>query len=481
MAGDSGSVAALHGDRDGNEPPETSSAGKRRRRPEKFTDFGLLNHLLKEKIHVYPTDTVYDTAVAKFVRYSDLTHMYGSDNVRMYKASDLRTVVNIEEIDFDPTLSRPEVKINLFRGFALQPRKGDHTPWLEILRHLTSRASQNADECDEVMHWLLQWMALPLQRPGTKHRTAIVMHGDEGAGKNMVFDVLLAIYGEYGTVIGQPELEDKFNDWGSRKLMIVGDEVCTRQEVMHHKGRGKALITGTTIQINPKNLPRRQERNHANFVFLSNEIQPLALDNSDRRYLVIFTPPARERAFYQRMRQWFEDDGPAAVYDYLLHYDCSDFDPFAPPPLTDSKRDLIDLGLRSAERFWLEWAGGELDLPYANCSASQAYRAYLRYAQRTGDRYPVQENVFARMVIRVSESRAGAMDVRAVRSGKATWDVGGRRRTARLFLVTDPPLAAESYGAWARDCVTAFERDLSTFLGPSRSLGDESTGAGGAA
>ena len=52
----------------------------------------------------------------------------------------------------------------------------------------------------------------------------------------------------------------------------------------------KALITSTTVQINPKNLPRREERNHINIVFLSNEPQPLALDNSDRRYLVIYTP-----------------------------------------------------------------------------------------------------------------------------------------------------------------------------------------------
>ena len=34
---------------------------------------------------------------------------------------------------------------------------------LELVRYLTSRAREDADEGDEVMHWLLCWFAYPLQ------------------------------------------------------------------------------------------------------------------------------------------------------------------------------------------------------------------------------------------------------------------------------------------------------------------------------
>ena len=32
------------------------------------------------------------------------------------------------------------------------------------------------------MFWVLRWLAYPLQHPGAKMRTAMVVHGDEGSG-----------------------------------------------------------------------------------------------------------------------------------------------------------------------------------------------------------------------------------------------------------------------------------------------------------
>jgi hypothetical protein len=126
--------------------------------------------------------------------------------------------------------------------------------------------------------------------------SAVVMHGEEGLGKNFFWDVVSRIYRDYATVITQNELESQFNTWSSRKLFMVANEVVSRSELREHKGRLKNYITERELQINEKLLPLRTERNHMNFVFLSNETQPLALDRTDRRYLVIWTPrrgPAR--------------------------------------------------------------------------------------------------------------------------------------------------------------------------------------------
>lgn len=235
------------------------------------------------------------------------------------------------------------------------------------------------------------------------------------------------------------------------------------------------------MQINPKNLPRREERNHINIVFLSNELQPLALDNSDRRYLVIYTPRAREFEFYRTLKAWKEAGGLAHFYHYLLHYPLDDFDPFAPAPLTQAKLDLIDMNLKSPERFWLEWAGGELDLPYRTCSTAQAYRAYLKYAQRTGDRFPTQRNVFTRMVARISEARAPGMGLEPALEWRANVaDPDGRPRTTRLLLVAGIPPGV-SHGKWASECVSKFEPDLAAFLGftpRSPDGGDHGPGGG---
>lgn len=449
---------------DGADAQPEGSGGKPRK-PGKTIDWGKYNFLLEHFALIYGTDTVWDGTTRMIMKISNMAHAHGSDMVKLWKASETRRTIMPADVIFDPTgTGEAENTVNLFGGIELKPKAGETKPILELVRFLTSRASTDADECDNIMHWLLCWMAYPLQHLGTKLRTAIIMHGDEGAGKNFLFDLWVEIYGKYGALVGQDELEDKFNDWRSAKLAVVGDEVSSRQELVHNKNRLKALITSTTVQINPKNLPRREERNHINIVFLSNELQPLALDNSDRRYLVIYTPRARDFEFYRQLKAWREAGGVAAFYHYLLDYPLEDFDPFAPAPHTQAKTDLIDLNRKSPERFWIEWASGELDLPYQSCSCAQAYQAYLKFAQRTGDRFPMQRNVFTRMVTRVSETGV-VPDRKPVREKVMKVDAPGAvKRATRMLLVADPPEGVKE-GDWASEAVEAFTAALRSYIG----------------
>jgi putative DNA primase/helicase len=448
---------------------EGKGGGDKPKKPGKTIDWGKYNYLLEHFALIYGTDTVWDGANRLIMKIANMAHAHGSDMVKMWKASETRRTIMPADVVFDPTETcDTEVCVNLFGGIELEPKAGDVEPVLQLVRFLTSRASPDADECDRIMHWLLCWLAYPLQHMGTKLRTAVIMHGDEGAGKNFLFDLWVEIYGKYGALVGQDELEDKFNDWRSAKLAVVGDEVSSRQELVHNKNRLKALITSPSVQINPKNLPRREERNHINIVFLSNELQPLALDNSDRRYLVIYTPRAREFEFYRTLKAWKEAGGLAHFYEYLLKYPLEEFDPFAPAPLTQAKLDLIDLNRKTPERFWMEWANGELDLPYRSCSTAQAYRAYLKYAQRTGDRFPLQRPVFTRMVLRISESMGSTLD--PPRPPVKEWmarvvdDATSVRKTTRMFLVTPKPDGVTD-SVWASECVSTFDQALKDYLG----------------
>lgn len=456
---------------------DASSEGKGRKgRQPKEPDWNLYRLLLNRFALIYSTDTVWDDATGLIMKISAMAHAYGSDYVRMWKAAPAsqvradgkRWTVLPSDVVFDPTYAcDPDTTINLFGGIAMDPLEGNVEPMLELARHLTARASPHAEERDEVMHWLLCWLAYPLQRVGTKLRCAVVMHGDEGAGKNFFFETLLEIYGEYGKAVGQDELEDKFNDWRSRTLFVLADEASSRQELVHNKNRLKALITSPTVQINPKNLPRREESNHMNIAFLSNELTPLALDNTDRRYLVIFTPPAREPEFYKALARWRRNGGAAAWMHYLKRYPLTDFDPYAPPPMTSAKLDLIDLNRKTAERFWLEWSAGELDLPYRSCSIDQAYRAYTRYAARVGERYPDKKPNFSRQIVRISDTFKKPMRVEHMKA-----DEGRGEKTVRMLLVTEPViLNGVTKADWATDTVKTFGQELGRYLHSPHSPG----------
>lgn len=447
------------------EPAGETPKGKPKK-PEKTIDWGRFNHLAEHFALIYGTDTVWDGGQRLIMKIANMGHAHGSDMVRMWKNSERRRTVLPSDVVFDPTETcDTERCVNLYHGLAMEPVEGDVKPMLALVRYLTSRASDNADECDNIMHWLLCWLAYPLQHPGAKMRTSVIMHGDEGAGKNFLFDTVVAIYGKYGALVGQDELEDKFNDWRSCKLFVVGDEVSSRAELVHNKNRLKALITSPTVQINPKNLPRREEANHINIVFLSNELQPLALDNSDRRYLVVYTPRAQPFEFYRDLGAWRQSGGIEAFYHYLLNYPLGDFDPYSPAPFTEAKRALIGINRKSPEQFWWEWSEGELDLPYQTCSAQQAYRAYLKWCARTGERYPFKREQFTPTVIRFSEAQDKPCRVKPMKL-----DSEGSKKVERMFLVCDPPDAAQ--GAWATDSVDSFETPLRKYLGWSQGGGD---------
>lgn len=432
------------------------------KKQEKTVDWGLYNTLLEHFALIYGTDTVWDGSQRLIMKLANMAHAHGSDMVKMWKGDLRRRTVLQQDVVFDPTGQADPVRcINLFDGIAMQPTEGETGPIIELIRYLTSRAHEDYFESDKIMHWLLQWLAYPLQHVGAKLRTAIVMHGDEGAGKNFLFDLVASIYGKYGCLVGQDELEDKFNDWRSCKLFVVGDEVSSRQELVHNKNRLKSLITSQSVQINPKNLPRREESNHMNVVFLSNEITPLAMDNSDRRYLVIYTPRAKAFEYYRALGKWRDNGGTEAFYQLLLNYPLDDFDPYAPAPQTLAKRDLIDINRKSPELFWLAWSQGEIDLPYWPCATTQAYRGYIKWCQRTGDRFPFKQNMFTRTLLRISESEGQVMREKVM----APKDEMGVKKSERMLLPLDPP--DKDQGVWATDCREAFETALRKYIGNS--------------
>lgn len=496
------------GDGENGAPPAPAVPKKTRARrkgggddgdpPGSDIDWEKFRELRESFALIYGTDTVWDGQFRMIMKISNMGHAHGSDMTRLWKggkasprrsdAPGHRWTVHPKNVVFDPTETcDADTHVNLYAGFPTEPIQGDVGPMLELVKFLCSRTADSEEGCDEIFDWLLCWWAYPLQHKGAKLRTSVVMHGDEGAGKNFLTDTMVMMYGEYGITVGQDELEDKFNDWRSGKTLVIGDEVSSRAELVHNKNRLKALITSTEVQINPKNLPRRTEKNHINVVFNSNELQPLALDNSDRRYLVIYTPKAREFEFYRRLGEWRANGGVSAWYDYLLKYDISRFDPFAPAPMTRAKSDLIDMNRKSPERFWLEWSAGELGLPYRTCALAQAYAAYQKYAQRIGDRFPVQRNVFTAMLKRISDTmgnpaRDQVMSVDYVRP-KAGEPPNSKRlkeiKATRMLLVCPmpPEIGAapsddnphpQSKTEWASDAYHAFEDELRRYVGRSR-------------
>lgn len=296
----------------------------------------------------------------------------------------VKQVVRMDEVGFDPACTDKKIKCNLWGGWPTTPKQGRCEVLIELLEYLCSEE----ENYRTVFEWVIKWIAYPIQHPGAKMRTALVFHGPQGTGKNLFFEAVMSIYGEYGRIVDQAAIEDKFNDWASRKLLMIADEVVARQELYHVKNKLKSFVTGEWIRINPKNVAAHDEKNHVNLVFLSNESQPLVLEKDDRRYTVIHTPEKLGAEFYQQVRDELNNGGIAALHHYLLNLDLGDFDEHSKPPLTKAKSNLIDESKDSVQQFIDEWVAGRLDLPVCPCGSSELYEAYSIFCRQNGERSP---------------------------------------------------------------------------------------------
>ena len=320
------------------------------------------------------------------------------DDVKRNSTWVTRGACYLDEVGFDPSGNDRQVKLNTWLGWPMQPKAGECGKFLDLIRYMCNGESNG----DEIYHWLLCWMAYPLQHPGGKLSSAVIMHGPQGTGKSAIFQTLARIYGDYSTVLNQRGLEDKFNsDWSDSKLFIVAEEIVTRAEMWHIKNELKELVTGEWIRVNPKNIAAYRQRNQVNVAFLSNENQPLPLENDDRRHCVIYTPPQLQPETYDEIFDELENGGVAAFYDHLMHYDLTGFHPKKRPPMTEAEHQLIALSLPSEHRFINEWLDGELGLPVVPCLSADLYAAYKKWCTTNGEMRPRASNMFNGTVARL--------------------------------------------------------------------------------
>lgn len=304
----------------------------------------------------------------------------------------------LDQVGFDPTEKDPRIQLNTWQGWPMEPKQGCCDLLLETIEYLCSEEENSR----EVFTWLLRWMAYPLQHPGAKMSSAVIMHGPQGTGKSTVFQTLAKIYGDYATVLNQRGLEDKFNsDWSDSKLFILAEEVVTRAEMWHIKNELKELVTGEWIRINPKNIAAYRQRNQINIVYLSNDDQPLPIENDDRRHLVVWTPPQVGEEFYDALYQELDNGGVQAFYHHLLNLDLGDFHPKKRPPMTDAKRKLITLSNSNEREFIVQYLSGELEAPVCPCRINDLFDLYVHWVRVTGEPRPRSLRQFSQMLSRM--------------------------------------------------------------------------------
>lgn len=339
-----------------------------------------LADLLDHFCLVYGSDMVWDGVNRVYMRLSHLRHAVGRELFKLWESSSERRI--IYGLRFEPGEDLGPLYVNLWDGFAMEPGPVGAAGCARILDHFYRLCSHRVD----LFNWLMCWVAYPIQNPGAKMDSSVVMHGAEGPGKSAVWEkVVMPIYGEYASTIGQAQLESQFTGWQASKLFALAEEVVSRAEKSHYKGQLKQMVTGKTLRINEKNLPERVETNHVNFVFLSNETVPLLLDQGDRRYLVLYADDVPGEEYFRLLHEEIYNGGVAAFFRYLLDLDLSGFGTWSKPPMNTEKETLVEMGMSTALYFHKQWRDGDLGLPYGAARSADLWLVFVRWCERNNE------------------------------------------------------------------------------------------------
>jgi hypothetical protein len=303
-----------------------------------------LRHKKFRKLHEFKLEFLPRTV--RVIRASDDEHEHKYERLadKWLKSSRRRTH---RDITFDPGAPpvTPDNKLNLWQGWGCVPVKGDVNLFLELVSRMCN--------CDpDKMRYVIQWFAYPIQHPGAKLYTSIILYSSvQGNGKSTLVKSIAQLYGGAAAIITSDHFKSQFNSWAAYKSFVIGDEIVIEGR-WGASQRLKGYITEDTVSINEKFQPLITLPNKMNLALMSNNETPVKLEDADRRFYVLETSARKDGPFFELYYDWYDNQGGKAA---LLHYlmcevDLAGFRPTEPAPMTADKQEMIDLGRDPVEQ-----------------------------------------------------------------------------------------------------------------------------------
>ena len=212
-----------------------------------------------------------------------------------------------------------------------------------------------ANENQEVYKYILVWIASILQQPNFKTEVALVILGNQGTGKNIFTNVICKLMARYANenITSIESIVGRFNAvLENKKLLVLNELQSIESNKYLNSDALKSVISDRRININQKNEPERLCENVANFIMVSNNLFPIKIEGTDRRYCVSKTSDKYRGNFeyFDNLCNSFTDEFYENLFTFFMMMDVSKTN-LRKIPNTEMKEDIKEASMSSYELF----------------------------------------------------------------------------------------------------------------------------------
>lgn len=233
----------------------------------------------------------------------------------------------------------------------------------ELLSYMNNLLVNN-----DVVNFLLAYFAQRLQKPAYRCKVLICLFGEEGDGKNRLFDIFKNIFDDKFIEIESAELLYEKHSIIERDRLIVCVNEATSVGFTNSE-KLKSRITTDTLLINEKGINPYNIDNYCDYLYTTNNPNALDVKDGSRRYLAIQVSSHYNRnvEFFNKFSSEIVDNKESLkiIYEYLMAFDVNsiitsgNFQNHIPntqfqQDLKSDNKDKIELFLRELVRDWIE-------------------------------------------------------------------------------------------------------------------------------
>ncbi len=271
-------------------------------------------------------------------------------------------------------------KLNLWRGWGVEPQPGD---WSLMREHIRTVVAAGNGESDA---YAMNWLAWGVQHPAQRAETALVLKGKRGTGKGTLGNAMTRIFGQHATHISSADhLTGRFNAHLRDACFLFADEAYWPGD-KSAEGGFKRLITEQTLFIEGKGRNGVTVPNMLHVMMASNEDWVVPAGEHERRFVVLEVSDChiQEEPYFDALYAQLEDGGYAAMLHDLLRRDISGWHPRR-LPRTTTLLDQQRLSLSPLDQWWVELLeSGALDGADPHCPSCAVSNAYDRQITESG-------------------------------------------------------------------------------------------------